>query len=484
MPSDYAPNQIIPGTVYQVIRTLGSAGLGSVYEVEDTTIGKHYVLKTLHADVRDRAELALRMQNEARVLARLSHVNIVEVVTAGATSDDLRLPYIVMQMLNGHTLRAIIAAKGSLPLPTALSIAIDLLDALDHAHAHGVVHRDVKPENVFIHRNVSGATVTKLLDFGVMRLLTSDTGITGHRFVGSLRYAPPEQLRGHAITPRTDLYTAALVLYEMVAGSGPFDDAPSDRDVASAHLDKEPPRLSQRATVPVALCDLIASALSKDPAMRPRDAFTFAARLREIAREVPHTAGATAAAGIAAALGDVPEPPEVTNVTDASSRTRTGSLEVDGQSTMRGMVRSAYTPRPRSYLPAFAAATVVLGLATAAAGIVVMRRQSPAAPTAAELPAIPDSPAASPRAPALPPMTLAPSAPPAAATAASAAPSAPVIASPVIASPVIASPVIAKPAVAKPHHAPPVAHPKTRAAPPKIAAPKTPDPRRAPKPDF
>src|ERR1700733_9599865 len=104
--TDYAPNTTVPGTVYQVIKLLGQGGMGTVYEVEDTTVGKRYVLKTLHAELRDRKEL----------LARLSHPNIVEVVTAGMTSDSLRLPYFVMQKLNGHTLRSALAAKGRLPL--------------------------------------------------------------------------------------------------------------------------------------------------------------------------------------------------------------------------------------------------------------------------------------------------------------------------------------------------------------------------------
>src|SRR5271165_4204206 len=112
--SDYQPSRIIPGTVYQVVRLLGQGGMGTVYEVEDTTVGKRYVLKTLNAQLRDRKELAQRLGKEARILARLSHPNIVEVVTAGMTGDSLRLPFFVMQKLNGHTLRAVLQAKGFL----------------------------------------------------------------------------------------------------------------------------------------------------------------------------------------------------------------------------------------------------------------------------------------------------------------------------------------------------------------------------------
>jgi serine/threonine-protein kinase len=191
-----------------------------------------------------------------------------------------------MQKLDGLTLRAVLDAKGRLPLATAYSIAIDLLDALDHAHSLGIIHRDVKPENIFLHRDPSGASVTKLLDFGVVHFLAADGARGEGRFVGTLRYAAPEQLRGGPITPRADLYAAALVLYESIAGRGPFDSEGTDRAIADAHMDKPAPPLTAHARVPATLDALLASALAKDPERRPGDAFTFAARLRELARDV------------------------------------------------------------------------------------------------------------------------------------------------------------------------------------------------------
>ena len=332
--SDYQPNKNIPGTVYQVIQLLGQGGMGTVYEVEDTTVGKRYVLKTLHAQLRDRKELAARLHKEARTLARLSHPNIVEVVTAGMTTDSLKLPYFVMQKLNGHTLRSVLSAKGCLPLETAYSIAIDLLDALDHAHAIGVIHRDVKPENIFLHRGPNEAHQTKLLDFGVMRMLSSEQPQTGARFVGTLRYAPPEQLRGGHVTPRTDLYAAALVLYEMIAGGGPFDEETTDRGIANAHLEKAAPPLATRAQVPPALDALVMSALAKDPEARPRDAFTFAAQLRVLSREAAQIRGSSSAHGtVDWVLGAMGGPPSATNLDDVTevagnqSRPRGTTLE-------------------------------------------------------------------------------------------------------------------------------------------------------------
>lgn len=283
-PRDYPPGERVPGTVYQVIRRIGSGGMGTVYDVEDTTIGKRYVLKALHPQLGNREDLARRMQNEGRTLARLHHPNIVEVITAGVTSDDLRLPYYVMERLSGQSLRLVLEKKGQLELAHAYHIAIDLLDALDHAHDKGVIHRDVKPDNIFLHRTNAGVTVTKLLDFGIVSLLDSGPRETAGHFVGTLRYAAPEQLRGEDPTPKMDLYCAGLVLYEMVAGRGPFDEQGSSHQIAEAHLHRPAPPISRFVVVPRELEGLLTSALSKMPDARPRDAFSFAASLRNLKR--------------------------------------------------------------------------------------------------------------------------------------------------------------------------------------------------------
>ena len=277
----YPQGELVPGTVYRVLRMLAEGGMGTVYDVEDTSIGKRYVLKTLHSDLGNRADLARRMQAEARVLASLNHPNVVEVVTAGVTADESKLPYFVMERLNGQNLRVVLQKKGALEVHHALHIAIDLLDALDHAHDRGIVHRDVKPENIFLHRTATGVTVTKLLDFGVMTLLGGQTH-TDARFVGTLRYAAPEQINGETATPKADLYAAALVLYEMCAGTGPFDFCVDAKEIAAAHLHAVPKRLSEVANIVPKLDELVMRSLAKDPAERPGDAFGFASALRAL----------------------------------------------------------------------------------------------------------------------------------------------------------------------------------------------------------
>jgi serine/threonine-protein kinase len=284
-PKDYKPGDRVPGTVYRVVRKIGSGGMGTVYDVEDTTVGKRYVLKTLHPELCGRKDLVARMETEARTLARLTHPNIVEVVTAGATTDEWRLPYYVMEKLNGQNLRTILEKKGSLEIAHALHIEIDLLDALDNAHDKGVLHRDVKPDNLFLHRNPNGVTTTKLLDFGIMRLLDAGPGVTAGRFMGTLRYAAPEQLRGESLSAQADLYAAGLVLYEMIAGVGPFDDLKDPNKIAAAHLHSVPPEFTSFGiAVPEAVERLVRMALSKEASKRPKDAFTFAAQLRNVKR--------------------------------------------------------------------------------------------------------------------------------------------------------------------------------------------------------
>lgn len=330
----YEPGEVIPGTIYQVRRVIGAGGMGTVYDVEDTTIGKRYVVKTLHPRLGDREDLARRMQNEARTLARLHHPNIVEVITAGMTADDLRLPFYVMERLRGKSLRMVLEEGGKLEISQAYGIGIDLLDALDHAHDKGVVHRDVKPDNVFLHQ-AAGVTVTKLLDFGIVSLLDAGEAETAGRFLGTLRYAAPEQLRGDKPTPKMDVYAAALVLYELLAGRGPFDDLGDSHRISAAHLHKTPPPLSKFVAVPVELDALLVAALAKNPEERPKDAFAFATVLRNFKRSQQQMTQRS--------KPTVPGPSPTRGV-DASAPTPEAPIDVRDPSPARGDVPSPVTP--------------------------------------------------------------------------------------------------------------------------------------------
>jgi serine/threonine-protein kinase len=328
----YEPGELVPGTVYSVVRCIGSGGMGTVYEVEDTSIGKRYVLKTLHPQLCTREDLARRMQNEARTLARLNHPNIVEVITAGVTADDVRRPYYVMERLNGQPLRHVLQKRWQLELPHAYHIGIDLLDALEHAHDKGVIHRDVKPDNIFLHRTPAGVTVTKLLDFGIMSLLDASSRETAGRFLGTLRYAAPEQLRGERPTPKMDIYAAGLVLYEMIAGRGPFDDEGDPHRIAAAHLHRMPTPISRYVPVPKELDALLFAVLAKDPDARPRDAFALAASLRNLKQAL--------AAGIDSSRGRAARKPGATAV--SAGITSPAATEVGMEPPTVGMVAAKH----------------------------------------------------------------------------------------------------------------------------------------------
>lgn len=284
-PSQYAPGQVLPGTVYRVVRHLATGGMGSVYDVEDVTVEKRYVLKTLHPQLISREDLARRMRDEAKALAKLHHPNIVDVITAGVTSDAVKMPFYVMERLNGQNLRVVLEKKSALEVAHSYRIAIDVADALEHAHENNIIHRDVKPENIFLHRNANGTTTTKLLDFGIVRLLDRKASHTHGKFIGTLRYASPEQITGGALGPATDIYSLGVVLFEMLAGCGPFDDAGDAYAIGAAHANQVAPPLSRFVRVAPDVERLVAATLAKRPEDRPRDCFAFSSALRRMLQE-------------------------------------------------------------------------------------------------------------------------------------------------------------------------------------------------------
>ena len=184
-----------------------------------------------------------------------------------ADTESAKVPFYVMERLVGQNLRGVLEARGALGAAHAYRIAIDVLEALQHAHDAGMIHRDVKPENIFLHRGKNG-TETKLLDFGIVRLLDKHASLTRGKFIGTLRYASPEQVTGRPIGPATDIYSAALVAYEMIRGSGPFDDAGDGYAIGAAHASAAPPPLG--ALVPPEIDALILAGAREGSRRAPR----------------------------------------------------------------------------------------------------------------------------------------------------------------------------------------------------------------------
>ena len=276
---DFKDGQMLPGTKYRIIRQIGAGGMGVVYQVTKPPEIQG-VLKLMSSDLTEHEEFRTRFLDEVRVLAQLDHPNIVKVFDYDTLPDGT--PFYVMELLHGRTVRDVLATMGTLPPRVAFEVTRQLCEALHCAHTHDiqVVHRDIKPENIFLHAPRHGEPQVKLIDFGVIAV--ADRAHDG-AFVGTWKYAAPEQIRGERATPATDIYAVGLVLYEMLSGIGPFEHLDSGSLVSQAHLREIPPPVSKFAPwVPPSIVQLIAASLAKEPKQRPRDAYAFAERLFEL----------------------------------------------------------------------------------------------------------------------------------------------------------------------------------------------------------
>lgn len=292
----------VAGTQYRYVRELGCGVQGLAIEVEHAFLGARAAMKILRAQHVSRRSVAARVRDEARALVELRHPNIVRVTDGGMTAEAEPRPFFVMELLKGDTLRGLLK-KGALEVGQALDVGIDILDALDHAHARRMVHRDVKPANIFLARG-GPAPRAVLLDFGIVSVVEPG-GENRAGFSGTYEYAAPEQLDGY-LTAQSDVYALATVLYVCLAGRHPFAGVTQREELARLQRHVVPPPLSQVAGVPAALSDLIAQAMEKDPARRPKSAFALAQKLRDVRT---------------ALRGPKPRPPVVVALADATRTT-------------------------------------------------------------------------------------------------------------------------------------------------------------------
>ncbi len=269
----------VAGTRYRVVKSLGAGGMGFVYQVVKPP-NIQGVLKLMSPELTKHEELRLRFFDEVRILAQLDHPNIVRVFDYDALPDGT--PFYVMEVLTGRTVRDVLNTLGRVPPRVAYEITRQLLEAVQAAHTHEVpvIHRDIKPENIFLHAPRHGEPIVKLIDFGVSAVADRKHD---HAFVGTWSYAAPEQIRGAKPTPATDIYAVGLVLYEMLAGVGPFDHHEDWQKVSKAQLEEIPAPVSRFAPwVPPSIVALIQSTLEKDPKKRPHDAYAFSERLFDL----------------------------------------------------------------------------------------------------------------------------------------------------------------------------------------------------------
>ncbi|MFF4041733.1 serine/threonine-protein kinase [Streptomyces sp. NPDC001816] len=299
---------------YRVERELGRGGMAVVYCAQDLRLGRTVALKLLAPEYTRNDAFRRRFTQESRVAAAIEHPHIVPVFEAGETDGIL---YIAMCFVDGMDLRAVLDRDGPLPVPAALRIAAQLASALDAAHEHDLVHRDVKPGNVLVTKGVDSdhPEHVYLTDFGLAKKSLSLTGFTtAGEFVGTLDYVAPERVAGRPVDGRSDLYSLACVVYETLAGAPPFrrDD---DLELLWAHQYDPPPLLSEeRAGVPAAADDVLCRALAKAPDDRYGTCLEFVAALRAALadygprRRTPTLVDARAAEALPAA-DPVPAPP-------------------------------------------------------------------------------------------------------------------------------------------------------------------------------
>ena len=263
---------------YRLIEKIGMGGMAIVYRAVDLRTGHNVAVKVLRLEYNEDREFISRFQREAEAASKMTHHNIVNLLDVGMDGENR---YLVMEYVQGKTLRAVIQERGKLSAPLACQIAIRILSALEHAHRNGIVHRDIKPQNILVHEDGH----IKVADFGIARIADSATLTHGDNVMGSVHYFSPEQARGEGATAASDIYSTGIVLYEMLTGRVPYD---GDNPVAVAmqHLHAAPePIQSISPDVPPSVVRVCMRAMEKNPAARYQTAREMATDLRAALEE-------------------------------------------------------------------------------------------------------------------------------------------------------------------------------------------------------
>jgi serine/threonine protein kinase len=272
------------GGRYRLDAQIGRGGMSTVYRAFDTVLERPVAIKLMHREIATDSDQLERFRREARSVARLSHPHIVTVIDAGEEPSEDGLepgvgtPYIVLEYVEGETLKQLIQAEGPLEISQAIAYAIEIARALGAAHERMIVHRDVKPQNVLIGEE-GGAKIT---DFGIARTLTEEGLTVAGRVLGTTDYVSPEQALGQSVTGQSDLYSLGIVLYEMLTGQVPFTGS-SPVAVAMRHVREQVPDVQLlRGDVSAATASVIDRAVAKDLDYRYHDADAMVAELEEV----------------------------------------------------------------------------------------------------------------------------------------------------------------------------------------------------------
>ena len=289
---------------YKVLSRLGAGGMADVFLAEDQQLGRKVALKLLHRRFAEDPGFVERFRREAQAAAGLQHPNVVSVYDRGKYDGTY---YIAMEYLPGRTLKQLIREDAPLDPVRAIDLTIQILKAARFAHKRGVIHRDLKPHNVIVDESDHA----KVTDFGIARAGASDMTETGS-IMGTAQYLSPEQAQGHAVSASSDLYSIAVVLYELLTARVPFD-ADAAVTIALKHVSEAPtPPTQLNPKIPPELEAVVMWALNKNPADRPNDADDFVAALESAKSAIQsgnagqRTASIAAVGGAAADWGSAP----------------------------------------------------------------------------------------------------------------------------------------------------------------------------------
>ncbi|QTH59100.1 Stk1 family PASTA domain-containing Ser/Thr kinase [Corynebacterium hindlerae] len=275
--SNVQVGEIIDGR-YRVEAVIAKGGMSTVFRCEDVRLGRRVAVKVMDDRYLDDAIFRSRFVREAKSMAQLGHPNIVDVYDFNSTGDHA---YLVMELISGGTLRELLAERGPMPPHAATQVMRGLLTGLSVAHKQGLVHRDIKPDNVLINKDHR----VKLTDFGLVRAVAQSEH-TSDKIIGTVSYLSPEQVDGGHIGPESDVYSAGVLLFELLTGTTPFD---GDTQIAHAmqRLSHDVPAPSSRIDgVPQLFDELVAAATHRDPAERFPTAAEFLAALEDVATEL------------------------------------------------------------------------------------------------------------------------------------------------------------------------------------------------------
>jgi serine/threonine protein kinase len=287
-PDPFVGREILNGQ-FKVMEKIGTGGMGSVYKANQLAMNRLVAVKILHPKLANRRDLVSRFRREAKAMSHLSHPNTVKVLLYGELEDGSL--YIVMEHLEGRNLNQTVRAEGPLPVERALPILIQVCGALEEAHRSGIVHRDLKPENIFLCNQAGLSDFPKVLDFGLAKVTEREMRpgsiiLTQEGMVfGTPEFMSPEQAQGRSLTPASDIYSLAVILYELLTGKLPFD-ARTPIEFLSLHVTAPPIALGQRVpgkSFPPGLEHVLAKALAKKPEDRYGSAAEFAGALEPFA---------------------------------------------------------------------------------------------------------------------------------------------------------------------------------------------------------